>query len=194
MNSSDRSLDAFKKEYLSPTPDRELDQNMLELVAEYVISRLTGGHLLELGVGDQIWTPKLVKKFEKVTTIDGSKELLRAMRERLAVGNWFPVVSYFEEYQPEVLFDTVLMTYVLEHVDDPSLILRRARRHWIRECGSLAVVVPHALGACLNWGSNFPSNTRRPFFFWRNPCPHDTTEIQPYRNCRRGHGTGLAVI
>lgn len=145
MNSSDRSLDSFKREYLSPTPDREVDQAVLELVSDYVISRLAGGSLLELGVGDQVWTPKLMKKAEKVTSVDGSQELLEAMRQKLTEKQWVPVLSYFEEYKPEERFDTVLITYVLEHVDDPFLILQLARRHWVREGGRLAVVVPHAL-------------------------------------------------
>lgn len=145
MNYSDRPLDSFKNEYLSPSPDREVDQNVLELAADYVIARLEGETVLELGVGDQVWTPKLADKFERVTTIDGSEELLAAMQNKLATKNWAPVVSYFEEYQPEELFDAVLMTYVLEHVDDPFLILQRARRHWVKESGSIAVVVPHAL-------------------------------------------------
>ncbi len=145
MNYADRQLDSFNNEYLSPTPDREVDQAVLELVADYVISRLACRNLLELGVGDQVWTPKLLEKFGKVTSVDGSQELLAAMQRKLAGKNWVPVLSYFEEYRPEELFDAVLITYVLEHVDDPFQILQRARRHWVREGGRLAVVVPHAL-------------------------------------------------
>ncbi len=145
MVDSNDDLDIFKSEYLLPTPDRRVDQNILGLVAEYVISRLDGERILELGVGDQVWTPKLIEKFTQVTSIDGSKELLSAMQQKLSGGNWTPVLSFFEDYQPEQRFDTVLVTYVLEHVDDPFLILEYARRRWIKEGGKLAIVVPHAL-------------------------------------------------
>lgn len=140
-----RELDSFKNEYLSPTPDRRVDQQVLGLVCEFVISKLAGERVLELGVGDQVWTPKLLEKFGSVTSIDGSQELLSAMQLKLPGKRWTPVHSFFEEYDPEQRFDTVLMTYVLEHVDDPFLILQRARRHWVSEGGRLAVVVPHAL-------------------------------------------------
>ena len=40
------------EEYLKPTPDRKVDQKLLELVSDYVIPRLRGERILELGVGD----------------------------------------------------------------------------------------------------------------------------------------------
>jgi 2-polyprenyl-3-methyl-5-hydroxy-6-metoxy-1,4-benzoquinol methylase len=138
-------FDANSHEYLAPTPDRSVDQRILQLVADFVIARLGGERILELGVGDQVWTPKLAARFRSVTTVDGSKRLLAAMQQRLQVGNWTPVVSRFETYAPQELFDTVVATYVLEHVDDPALILRLARDHWLRSNGQLAIVVPHAL-------------------------------------------------
>ena len=144
-----RELDAKKDEYLSPTPDRRVDQKVFELVSDFVISRLTGERILELGVGDQVWTPKLVNRFDDVTSIDGSAELLAAMQQnlagKLAGRRWTPVLSLVEEYQPRTTFDTILATFVLEHVDNPSLILSFARRKWLKDGGRLAVVVPHAL-------------------------------------------------
>ncbi len=138
-------LNTYKDEYLFPKPDRKVDQKIMELVSEFVISRLTGSRILELGIGDQIWTQKLLNKFADVTSVDGSADLLSAMQKKVTGENWTPVLSSFEEYQPDQLFDTVLITYVLEHVDDPFLILRRARHKWLKEGGRLTVVVPHAL-------------------------------------------------
>lgn len=138
-------LEKFKDEYLSPSADRRVDQRLVEMVADYIIPKLTGNRILELGVGDQVWTPKLLERFVDVTSIDGSAELLAAMGSRLAGKKWTPVQTYFEDFESERGFDTVLITYVLEHVDDPSLILNRARRLWLRPRGRLAVVVPHAL-------------------------------------------------
>lgn len=149
MTDRRKQLDMIRDEYLDPSPDRRVDQTILELVSDFVVCRLTGERILELGVGDQVWTPKLMNAFADVTTVDGSAELLAAMQEKLAgepAGRrWTPVLSLFEEYQPEQRFDTVLATYVLEHVDSPSLILELARRQWLREGGKLAVVVPNAL-------------------------------------------------
>ncbi|AFY90198.1 class I SAM-dependent methyltransferase [Chroococcidiopsis thermalis] len=146
---STRELEQITVEYLSPTPDRGVDQKVLDLVSDLVISRLDGDRILELGVGDRIWTPKLIDKFADVTSVDGSSGLLAAMQQdlasRLDSKRWTPVCSLFEDYQPDRTFDTVLATFVLEHVDDPGLILQMARQNWLKPGGKLAVVVPHAL-------------------------------------------------
>ncbi|MBA4372535.1 MAG: hypothetical protein C0402_06690 [Thermodesulfovibrio sp.] len=144
-NESKQNLDVFKDEYLCPGPDRRVDQHILDLVCDFVLPKISGSRALELGVGDQVWTPKLLERFESVTSVDGSKELLTAMAQKVKGRDWTAVNSFFEDYIPVLLFDTVLITYVLEHVDDPLLILRHARRRWLKEGGRLAVVVPHAL-------------------------------------------------
>lgn len=131
--------------YLSPTPDREVDQTILGMICDYIVPRLTGRRILELGVGDQVWTPRLVERFPDVTTVDASPTLLAAMKETLAGKTWTPVECFFEDYEPADRFDTVLATFVLEHVDDAELILRLAHRKWLREGGRLVVAVPHAL-------------------------------------------------
>jgi 2-polyprenyl-3-methyl-5-hydroxy-6-metoxy-1,4-benzoquinol methylase len=146
---STRELEQIETEYLNPTPDRGVDQKMVNLVSDEIISRLTGERILELGVGDQIWTPKLLDKFPDVTSIDASSGLLEAMKGKLANHpngqHWSSVCSFFEDYQPHELFDTVLATFVLEHVDDPALIIHRAYQNWLKPKGKLAIVVPHAL-------------------------------------------------
>jgi trans-aconitate methyltransferase len=145
MTEAKKTLDANKAEYLAPTADRKVDQRLLELVSDFVIARLSGVRILELGVGDQVWTPKLVRRFADVTTVDGSAELLAVMQRKLAGKRWTPVLSLFEEYEPDQPFDTVIATYVLEHVDNPALILGLARHRWLKEGGRIGIVVPHAL-------------------------------------------------
>lgn len=143
MNSKEE-LNLMKHEYLQPSPDRVVDQKIVQLVSDFVLSRISGERILELGVGDQIWTPKLVNKFKDVTTVDASSELLEEMRKK--VGNsWTPVYSYFEEYRPIKRFDLVLATYVLEHVNDVLLIMKLAKDQWLKPNGRFALVVPHAL-------------------------------------------------
>lgn len=145
MSIDESKLGINPAEYLNPTLDRTVDEKILELVSEFVIPKVTGGRILELGVGDQIWTPKLVDRFNDVTTVDASSVLLTAMQEKLLGKRWMPVLCMFEEYRPEKSFDTVLATYVLEHVDDPSVIFQLAKRQWLKPGGQLVVVVPHAL-------------------------------------------------
>jgi SAM-dependent methyltransferase len=53
------------------------------------------------------------------------------------------VQSYFEEYEPPSAVDVVEMGFVLEHVDDPALLLRRYGR-FLAPGGLLAIAVPNA--------------------------------------------------
>jgi 2-polyprenyl-3-methyl-5-hydroxy-6-metoxy-1,4-benzoquinol methylase len=140
-----RELDTYQAEYADPSADRKVEQRIEHFVSDFVISKLSGERILELGVGDGIWTPKLVERFPQVTTVDGSRDLLAGMEERLRGRRWAPVCSLFEDYRPRQRFDTVVASYVLEHVDEPALIVSMARRSWLKEGGRLAVVVPHAL-------------------------------------------------
>jgi trans-aconitate methyltransferase len=140
-----QELDLIKSEYLDPAPDRRVDQRLNEFVADYVIPRMGRGHALELGVGDFVWTPRLLEQFESVTTLDASKELIRAREAECDDPNWYTVETYFEDYVPESRFDVVFATYVLEHVDDVSAILDKAFEDWLKPGGRIATVVPHAL-------------------------------------------------
>lgn len=141
----DKQLDLMSAEYTNPTPDRIVDQKLVGIIARYVIDRLPGQTLLELGVGDQIWTPMLLEKFKHVTTIDASTVLLDHMAKTVKTSTWRPVCTYFEEYEPQERFDTVLATYVLEHIDNPFEVLSRARQRWLKDGGRIAIVVPHSL-------------------------------------------------
>ena len=151
MRTHQRTLERVSDQYLAPTPDRSVDQKILGFVGDYVVERLpkSNGHVLELGVGDQVWTPRLLAKYPHLTTVDGTASLLDAMKLKLkgteAASRWHPVVSMFESFSPTERFDIVLVTFVLEHVDDADAVIKRARQHWLAAEGLLAVVVPHAM-------------------------------------------------
>jgi 2-polyprenyl-3-methyl-5-hydroxy-6-metoxy-1,4-benzoquinol methylase len=143
-NQTSDDLDQIGKIYLEITPEQKVNNSIMKLAAEYTISRLPPGRILEMGVGGQVWTPKLVEQFEDVTTVDGAKGLLDKMSRQLEGKGWTSVCSLFEDYEPEQLFDVVVSSMVLEHVDSPNLVLQRAR-NWLVPRGYIAVLVPHAL-------------------------------------------------
>jgi trans-aconitate methyltransferase len=138
-------LDKLQDRYLQPTPDRQVDQRLMELLADTVIPRLHTRRLLELGVGDQIWTPRLCAAIPEVVTLDGSAQLLEAMRAKISSPGWTPVHTMFEDYLPEQRFDCVLATFIFEHVQDPLRILKLAAESWLVPGGTIHVAVPHAL-------------------------------------------------
>lgn len=137
-------LEDISHQYLERTPDRETDALLISIVADRVVGELPrGGSVVELGVGDRVWTPLLLEHFDRVVSVDGSAQLIEAVRGHLDAARWTGVVAMFEDFDPEEPVDVVLATYVLEHVDDPEVILRRARS-WVNDAGLLVVVVPNA--------------------------------------------------
>jgi 2-polyprenyl-3-methyl-5-hydroxy-6-metoxy-1,4-benzoquinol methylase len=104
-----------------------------------------GTRALELGIADGQMTAHLLNSFAHVTGLEGSTKFIADVRERFAdVGDRLRLVhSLFEEYQTDERFDTVLAMHVIEHVDDPVGLLRRAAG-WVAPGGTLLINVPNA--------------------------------------------------
>ena len=96
---------------------------------------------MELGSADGEMTQYLIDDFQQLTSVDGSKELLEMMP---SYDNHEKVHSFFEDYQPEKKYNTVVMEHILEHVDDPVDIMKRAKQ-WLEDDGVMLLGVPNAL-------------------------------------------------
>lgn len=131
--------------YLHHDDKKKVDVKILDYLSDLVIPILQGPRVLEMGAGDVIWTPKLVKAFPDVTTVDACEELLNSVKEKTKGYNWTPACCLFEEYCPTEKFDSVLATFVMEHVTDPLAVLSDIRKNWLKEDGRLLLTVPHAL-------------------------------------------------
>ncbi len=105
----------------------------------------TGGRCLELGSADGQMTEMLLDVFDEVTSVDGSPTYVQQVGERIGDRSGFRIEqSLFEDYSTEQRFDTVVATHILEHVDDPVDVIRRAL-DWTAPDGRLVVAVPNAL-------------------------------------------------
>ena len=107
-----------------------------------ILRRTTGQSLLELGLGHGYTTQIFAPHFRRHVVIDASSEII----QRFTIAN--PGLhtelneAYFEEFESSEVFDTIIMGFILEHVDDPDFILRRYRKNLADE-GSLFVAVPN---------------------------------------------------
>lgn len=102
-----------------------------------------GKKALELGSADGIMTQRLCGEFEELTVIDGSQQFLDQLVLNVKASNIKVVCSLFEEYETEVKYDTIFMTHILEHLDDPTLVLEKAK-NWLSESGRIIIAVPNA--------------------------------------------------
>jgi 2-polyprenyl-3-methyl-5-hydroxy-6-metoxy-1,4-benzoquinol methylase len=99
-----------------------------------------GKTALELGPASGYMTKELVKEFEVLHIVEGSKELLSEIPEYSNVSKHH---SLFEDFETDTKYDTIIMGHVLEHVYDPVNICSRIYR-WLADEGVLLVSVPNA--------------------------------------------------
>ena len=101
---------------------------------------LRGNTCLELGPGSGYMTRLLQHDFEELSVVDASQTNLNNLDCMSSVKKY---CSFFEDFEPDNKFDTIVMEHVLEHVDDPSLILQKAHK-WSSENGIYIIGVPNS--------------------------------------------------
>lgn len=98
---------------------------------------------LELGCADGLMTQFIVNYFKKVIAVDGSSKFCEITRNKVKAPNLEIVCSLFESYKADDKFDTIIMAHILEHVKDPTLILRKVK-NWLKDDGVVLIDVPNA--------------------------------------------------
>ncbi len=117
------------------------NRQMVEYSAEVFARFWRGPSCLELGPAEGVMTDALAAAFADLTLVEGSEAFCRDLAARYPAAT--VVHSLFEEFESGRRFDTILLGHVLEHVEDPVAILRRARS-WLAPDGVLLASVPNA--------------------------------------------------
>ncbi|KQO53255.1 class I SAM-dependent methyltransferase [Methylobacterium sp. Leaf85] len=119
----------------------------LEVMHKYMVRAFEPffrtGRLLELGSFRGDFTRRLTPFFADVTCVEASGEAIDAARKRLNPSVSF-VHATFAEAALSVRYDTVILTHVLEHLDDPVGVLRRVNDEWLSDGGRLFIACPNA--------------------------------------------------
>jgi 2-polyprenyl-3-methyl-5-hydroxy-6-metoxy-1,4-benzoquinol methylase len=104
-----------------------------------------GGKVLEVGSHFGIFTEKILEQFNDVTCVEISRAAFVELESR--IGTRAKLFNApLEEIQDLGLSDIIILTHVLEHVDDPLQILRQIKS--LLSPGGIAfVVVPSATAA-----------------------------------------------
>jgi trans-aconitate methyltransferase len=138
MTSETARVDQSANWYLSKQLD--FDRRLVGFRYRSMEPYLQGRNCLELGSGDGSMTRLLAARFEKLSVVEGSAELLASLPD---LPNLTKVHSLFEDFRPAAAFDFVVMEHVLEHVEDPVGILQLAKP-WLAPGGRVGVGVPNA--------------------------------------------------
>jgi ubiquinone/menaquinone biosynthesis C-methylase UbiE len=139
-----KDLNQMTSEY-RPNAVTEIENNLiLNWYPKRMIQRF--GHaqdLLELGIGHGFTAGIFATACDRQIIVDGSSVVIEQFKSHHAAFKGGIVEAYFENFHPDSLFDVIIMGFILEHVDDPDLILERYRS-FLKPGGKLYVAVPNA--------------------------------------------------
>jgi len=103
------------------------------------------GNLLELGSFKGALTRRLLEHFDDITCVEASADAIEAAKVQLGGAAGITLVhSLFETAMLPRRYDNIVLTHVLEHVDDPVALLRRINDEWLADDGRLFLVCPNA--------------------------------------------------
>lgn len=101
------------------------------------------GSLLELGSFKGDFTGRFLPYFDDITCVEASDVAIEEAQSKLGKKVKF-VNSLFESAILPKQYNNVIFTHVLEHLDDPVLVLKRINDEWLAENGRLFIACPNA--------------------------------------------------
>jgi 2-polyprenyl-3-methyl-5-hydroxy-6-metoxy-1,4-benzoquinol methylase len=133
---------------LKNTPNRKYAYNFdFDVIHHYMIEsfkhHFVKGNCLELGSSKGDFTKRLIPYFDDITCVEASDEAIEISKQNLK-SNVIYFNSLFETVELPTKYDNIILTHVLEHIDDPVGLLKRIKEEWLSEDGKLFLVCPNA--------------------------------------------------
>ncbi len=101
------------------------------------------GNFLELGSFKGDFTRRFLPHFDDITCVEASDEAVQAAKNEF--GNRVKFFNaLFEEVNLPVKYDNIVLTHVLEHIDDPIGLMKRINNEWLSDTGRFFLVCPNA--------------------------------------------------
>jgi 2-polyprenyl-3-methyl-5-hydroxy-6-metoxy-1,4-benzoquinol methylase len=101
------------------------------------------GNLLELGSFKGDFTKRFLPYFNDITCVEASDEAIAIAQKEIGSGAKY-INSLFESVDLPTKYDNVILTHVLEHIDNPVNILKRINDEWLSDQGRFFLVCPNA--------------------------------------------------
>lgn len=101
------------------------------------------GNLLELGSFKGDFTKRLLPYFDDITCVEASDHAIEEANASID-GPIEYVNELFEQANLTRKYDNIVLTHVLEHLDDPVLVMKRINDEWLSKKGRFFLVCPNA--------------------------------------------------
>ncbi len=101
------------------------------------------GSLLELGSFKGDFTRRFLDRFDDITCVEASGDAIEEAKKTLGDRVAY-IHSLFEVAVLPRRYDNIVLTHVLEHLDDPVRVLQRINDEWLKDDGRLFLVCPNA--------------------------------------------------
>lgn len=138
-----KELDSIAEQYHlnKYVKDKYFDDRFHKLFAQWLLKNIKFQTVLEMGIGEFNITKELIKKKKYIDIVEGSKKLIE--KNKLKYKNKINFHhSLFEDFIPKKKYDLILATNILEHVDNPDLVLKLLYK-WSGKNTLIAVTVPN---------------------------------------------------
>jgi SAM-dependent methyltransferase len=117
--------------------DSYLSGKIAQHFSTLALKQAVGGEWLEMGPAEGWGTKNFAAENPALHVLEGSPALAATLKSS------FPSIfvhnEMFELFYPKNLYDTIFASHVLEHVDDPRLVLKKARS-WLKNHDSRIIV------------------------------------------------------
>jgi len=104
---------------------------------------LIKGNCLEMGSFKGDFTRRLLPFFNDITCIEASDEAIQIAKKEF--DNRVKYINgLFEEIYLSEKYDNIILTHVLEHLDNPVGVMKRINDEWLSDAGRFFLVCPNA--------------------------------------------------
>jgi 2-polyprenyl-3-methyl-5-hydroxy-6-metoxy-1,4-benzoquinol methylase len=101
------------------------------------------GNCLELGSFKGDFTKRLTPFFNDITCVEASDEAIALAKKDVGANVKF-INALFEEAVLPEKYDNIILTHVLEHLDNPVSVMKRINDEWLSDSGRFFLVCPNA--------------------------------------------------
>jgi len=118
---------------------------VVRYAADMVARHIQGPKVLEMGCANGHSTERFLREPWQLWVVEGAEKYAEQARELFIRYGSPPervLCMLFEEFAPSDPFDDIVMSYILEHVEDPEALLARVVT-WLKPGGLLHVCVPN---------------------------------------------------